>query len=493
MPRVDPECHRVPSWAALVLVLLSSAFGASPVHAAAGPVDIRGRLEGLGVLRFDEDSPRQRPLGRLDLSATQRWTDTLKWKLSAVGRVGGPPFNPRAGAFVYDRTFQNYAPSIELGEAWVEYANRHANVRVGTQKFRWGVLDVIRPNDQLNPREYEDPFLTEERDRKIAVPALSVDIFAPPPSDRWRTDDLALSLVWEPVAVPWRFPLPGERWFAPAALSADTIAVGALPGTPCPCVLPVTQVARNASAPARQFDNGNVGVRLGGTTAGVDWHVMLFDGYDPAPSFDTRIELGGTEDAPRVDTQLQPAYIRYPTVGADLETDMGDWVVRGEAAFKFQRPWSFELDQLTKQIVNDPDAIASLIDGQSLTLPTYVLRDAVEWGIGADSVFGATTAIVELYQVLLFNNDVPLLVRDVDTRVSANAQSQWFRERLLTDLLGVWGIDAGYALVRAEASFAWTDGIRLELGLLGIWGNRDSLVGQYERNSQAYGRVTYTF
>ena len=64
---------------------------------------------------------------------------------------------------------------------------------------------------------------------------------------------------------------------------------------------------------------------------------------------------------------------------------------------------------------------------------------------------------------------------------------------LTTALLAIWGIEAGYALVRGHASWAWDDALSLELGLLGIWGDRNSLVGQYEGNSQAYGRVTYSF
>lgn len=499
MPVADPQPHRVLLRAALLIALLAAGRAPSEASAELGAVRISGRLEGLGVVRFDEDTPRQRPFGRLDLAAEQRWTDELSWKLQAIGRVGGPPFGAEVGAFVFDRSFQNYAPSLELGEAWIEYAARpgngvRASARLGTQKFRWGVLDVISPNDQLNPREFEDPFLTEEIDRKIAVPALELTLKAARAPGRWRTSNLNVSLVWQPVAVPWRFPLPGERWFAPAALAATDVSVGAIPGTPCPCLLPVSQVARNSAAPARRFDNGNAGLRVGATTAGVDWHLMVYDGFDPAPAFDTDIRLGGTQDAPRVDTELRPAYFRYPTIGADFETTAPlDFIVRGEAAFKFQRPWSFELSRLTDEIANDPEAVAALLEGDTLTFPTYVLRDAIEWGLGADRYFGETLALVELYQILIFNNDLPLLVRDVDTRVAGRLDTPWLDGRLFSELIATWGIDAGYALVRARASYAATDRIRLELGVLGIWGNRDSLVGQYERNSQAFGRVTYRF
>lgn len=484
---------------ALLILFLAASWGASPARAAPDPVSITGRLEGLGILRFEHDSPRQKPLGRLELSAQQRWTRRLSWKISAVGRIGGPPVGAQTGAFVFDRSFQNYAPSLELGEAWLAYERRVAktfrtSVRLGTQKFRWGVLDVVSPNDQLNPREFEDPFLTDEIDRKIAVPALTLHLEARRTFADWRTSNFEISLVWQPIAVPWRFPLPGERWFAPAALAPDVVAVGAVPGTPCPCELPVTQIARNSAAPARRFDNGNAGIRIGATTADVDWHVMLYDGYDPAPAFDSDIRLDGRLDAPRIDTELRPAYFRYPTIGADFETSTAfDLVVRGEAAFKFQRPWSFEISRITDEIAGDPSAVATLLQGGTLTVPTYVLRDAVEWGLGADRYFGDTFALFELYQILLFNNDVPLLVRNVDTRLTARAETPWLDERLVTELIATWGIEAGYGLARARASYSLTDHVRLELGVLGIWGSRDSLVGQYEQNSEAFGRVSYTF
>jgi hypothetical protein len=91
------------------------------------------------------------------------------------------------------------------------------------------------------------------------------------------------------------------------------------------------------------------------------------------------------------------------------------------------------------------------------------------------------------------NNDVPLLIRNVDTRLTATVRKSFLADRLATELVGLWGIESTYELVRLEATYAVTDQIGVGAGVLGIWGNPVSLIGEFNRNSQAYGRISYSF
>jgi hypothetical protein len=314
--------------ACVALVLSTPRSGA-----AMGDLHVGGTADGLGVVRLDSPSPRQRPLARIQLYAEQALLPELRWHVSTIGRWGGTIENASgAGLIDFGHSFQNVDPSLELDEAWVEWLGDSFDVRLGNQRFTWGRLDGVKPNDQLNPLRYYDPLLGKDDEHKIAVPAAALSYYFP---SSWRSalpDEARITLVWEPIDVPWLFPEQDERWFPPAAQTGSDLFVPDLSGStlngkpfnPCPCLVHITQQVRNSPAPARRFDNGNVGLRLSGRSAGVDWSAVYFDGYDPAASFTVPVTLSldGSSGTPgergaTANTQLQPAYRRYRALGAD--------------------------------------------------------------------------------------------------------------------------------------------------------------------------------
>ena len=496
---MERPARRIP---ALVILLVALQLGV-PAHAALPTIG--GRVEGYGIVRFDQSSPRQRPLARIDLFAEQRVTSQLRWKLATTGRWGGTIENASgAGLIDFGHSFQNVDPSLQLDEAWVEWLGDDFDVRVGNQRFTWGKLDGPKPNDLLNPLRYYDPLVEREKDQKIAVPALSGSYYFP---SSWRAalpEDARVTLVWQPIAVPWLFPEADERWFPPAAETGPPLQIADLVvgGTQiCPCVVDIDQEVRNSSAPARRFDNGNVALRVAGRSAGVDWSAMFFDGYDPAANFTVPValDLSDANVTPGVltataRTQLKPAYRRFQSIGADASSVFGGLTTRFEAAWRFRRPYPREVSSLTGEIVGDEQRVAALLAGQTVTLDAFEPRDAVEWGLGADYQIGGWLPLLELYQIVLLHNDTPLLIRNVDTRISASLRKTWLEgETLETKIVGLWGIESGYEMVRAEATYAVTDRIAAQLGVLGIWGDARSLVGEFKRNSELFGRLTYSF
>lgn len=463
----------------------------------AGPLRLGGRIEGLAIARFDRSTPTQAPQARLELFAEQRLVPGLRWRLSATGLAGGPPKDPTAGVFDLDRTFQNHAPSLEFDDAWLDWHGDGLDVRVGKQRFSWGRLDATQPNDLLNPREYEDPFLDRERDRKIAVPAIAATWLFPRAWRPFLPEESSLTVAWVPVAVAWRFPLSRERWFAPAARAPDSLAVGPLACTPCPCDVAIEQSLRNGPAPARQLDEGNVGIRFAARSGRTDWAVSFYDGFDIAPNFDVPIRIApGPTDAPgRVTafTELVPAYRRFASLGADAARTVGPFTVRAEGAWRWRRPWAFAVDQVAPRLLSDPAQVARLFAGETVTVPAWVERDAIEWGIGADTVIRGFVPLLELYQVVLIHNDQRLLVPDVDTRLNASLRRRWLGDRVGTEVVFTWGFEGDYRVVRAEADWDVGAGVQLVAGVLGIGGNRNTIIGQYAGRGEGYARVRWSF
>ncbi len=512
---------------ALLAIATVAATLVSSVHAAPGPLRAEGRIGLLGVGRFDADSPNQSPELRVDLDVAQKVSPRVRWQAGLVARAGGPPRDPGGGVFDLGASFQNLAPSLEIGETWLSLRDHGVEVKAGLQKFYWGRLDGSRPNDLLNPHDFEDPALDEDRERKIAVPALAIDWTVP--RSAAVPDASRLTLVWQPFDVPWRYPLPAERWFAPAARAPAELAVGAIADTPCPCDVSVTQRARNTAPPARNGGSGNYGIRFGARGAGIDWAAVVFDGYDPMPSFAVPVRLdglggaanarraaalapqvrernGGTAPglAPSADmeaaafpleatTDIVPAYRRFASFGGDAATEIFEWTVRGETALQLGRPFPFSLAEVTRRLLADPTAIARLGAGETVTRNAFAERDAIAWGIGADTFFGPWMPLIELTQVALLDNDAHLLVPDIDTRLTARLARTLLDETVDVELMATQAFEQGAGLTRARVGWAFARGARIEAGLIAIWGRAASPIGQYHDNDEVYARLQWAF
>jgi hypothetical protein len=352
------------------------------------------------------------------------------------------------------------------------------------------------------------PPLTEENETKIAVPAVALSYYFP---EGWRkllSEEARATLVWEPIAVPWLFPESDERWFPPAAQTQpellipelDGVQIGGVPFDPCPCAVAIEQTLRNSPPPARRFDNGNLGLRFSGRTSGVDWALSYFDGFDPAASFTVpvRLQLSDRPETPGIFeatalTELRPAYLRYRSIGVDAATARGAATIRVEGAWKFSRPYPRDVRSLPSVLLDDPSLVEELIEGRTVTLDAFARRDALEWGVGVDYFVAGFLPLVELYQIVLVHNDTPLLIEDVDTRLLVTVRKSWFADRLESEALFLWGIESDYQLARAELTYHWSDEIAVVGGVLGVWGNAFSLIGEFNDNSEAYARIRFRF
>ncbi|MFO1395226.1 MAG: hypothetical protein U1F09_15860, partial [Steroidobacteraceae bacterium] len=113
---MERHARRIPALLTLLVALQTGV----PAHAALPTIG--GRVEGYGIVRFDQSSPRQRPLARIDLFAEQKVTSELRWKLATTGRWGGTIENASGGGLIdFGHSFQNIDPSLQLDEAWVEW------------------------------------------------------------------------------------------------------------------------------------------------------------------------------------------------------------------------------------------------------------------------------------------------------------------------------------------------------------------------------------
>jgi hypothetical protein len=506
----------------MAVVLLVAPTGAHglEVEGRLGRWSVGGFTEGYAVIQVDRATPRQRPAGVVALDLTGEPHRVTRLHLATRGLVGGTPEGGDGlGIVDLTDTFQNPSPSVEVEEGYVELFLPSLDVRLGKQKFAWGVLDRIQPTDVLNPRRYTDPFVLEEHENKIGVPAASVSYFLPPLGADLLAD-ARLTLVWVPVPFPIRFPLEEERWFPPATSVPGEIELPAgLLGAGLPSVTVRSRLRTVNRRPPQQLDEGAVAVRAAGMSGVADWSLYYYDGVETAPSFD----LAATVRAPAVrralgqgrpptiddlrrleaETILLPRSDRIRLAGADVAFELGGFTVRVEGAYgadrRFARPAAdlIRPEALRESLRGRLGAVAArLLAGRRAAVDLGDLsaaRDSVAWGAGVDYRYRGWTPLVQLNQTLVLDNRTTLLVPDVDSRVVAVLRRSFLADRLATELGAIQAIERAYTTGIVRLSYGVTDTLRVRLGYLLLAGTRRSLVGQYHDNDEAFLQLRWAF
>lgn len=500
--------------AALLLVGWALPVRALETTLAGRRLDLTGHGEARQVLEVDEDTEAECTFLQLWLRTRYSLADGLHFETVASGQYGGPATESTgAGIYTFDQVFQSRSPSLELEEAFLDWQTNSVDLRVGKQKFAWGKLDRFQAVDVLNTERFSD-FLLEEDERKIGVPAVQVSYSLP--GNLSPTEESRLTLVWIPQYLPFRFPLPGERWFPPAAVPPDPFPV---PELECPRPMgmtrtvdgfsvPVSFATTNRSAPGFDLGNSGYAARFSGFAAGVDYALYYYHGFDSQPAFQLSAEAMGVANPNAANmfdvtaaTELRPIFRRIDLWGADAAYAWGPLTMRAEAAYVRGRPFSRDLrslidnpDQLAPQIC---DALEQFDHGASTVAidlsPSFVERDAVEWGFGVDYDLSGYLLLLQVNQTDVLENHVDLLIEDVETRLLANLRKSFLHDDLTAQLIAQHAIESDYSLLLPRLTYQVWRGLQVRVGYLFIAGRRSSVIGQYKKNDEAFLRLRYLF
>jgi hypothetical protein len=462
-------------------------------------VDAAGKLEFLDVERVDSASPYQNPQGKLRLHLTTDFSRQVRWVTDLTGTAGGTPRDPRgAGVYDFSHVKQDISPSLEIGEAYLQIEASALDLRLGLQKFAWGKLDAFQPNDLLNPQKLYDPLLEEEIDRKIGVPAIAPTVYLPSTESSLLPADVRLTVVWEPIYVPYYFPDQDERWYPPLArVPAESRVMG--------LTVQNQSRLRNAPVPSRSIDNGSYGVRLAGRWGRADFALYYFEGFDPAPVL-TAEASGFARFNPlnpqlfdvRSEVEIFPEFERIRAAGGDLAYRLFDATLRVEGAYVFDRGYPRSIrDIVASEQIGTIDEVLLLLGQEQkvpVTLsPVNARRDAVEWGAGGDMFLGDTFVLVQANQTAILRNAVDLLISDFETRFELTLRRSFFEDRLKAELIGLYGMQGVYGMAHPRLTYSINDYVDVRIGYIAIEGHSTSLFGQYKRNDEGYVRARFLF
>lgn len=332
------------------------------------------------------------------------------------------------------------ATDIDLREAYVSLRLADwLDLKAGRQVATWGTGDLVFAND-LFAKDWV-AFFTGLDDTYLKRPQ---DLLRLSAYVRGVTAEAALAPRFTPDNLP-----SGERLSVFDPFTGRTVGAAGAPAIVAP--------------PAR-LENGEVFARLSGLRRSAEWALYGYAGRWPTPRAAT---AAGT--------------LRYPrlaSAGASLRAPLGSILAHAEAAMYVSR------DDTQG---SDPRIANSQLIGFA----------GVERGLGPDWTLGAQYVFewMQDHDAYVANLPPGAFVQD-ELRSTVTARiGRWARHRTLhMSVFGYWGVTDEDWHVRPSASYDVTDAVRVTAGASLVGGQRpDTLFGQFQDNSNAFGRLRFSF
>lgn len=348
-------------------------------------------------------------------------------------------------AAAYDAAQPDTPFSVRLGRAYATAFLGSIDLSVGNQVVSWGSADVLSPVDVVNPRDLSYP-IGDPASQKLATPMLRAVAHA--------GDGVTVDLVVVPVFVPST--IPGARWQPPLQLPPGVTVVG----------LENPIVAR----PAAHVNNVQFGVRatldlnIGG---GADASLVYYRGFRHLPSV-AFIPIP-TETPGQFVVQPILAYDPINLIGMDFSAVVGQFVLRGEAAYT--------------------------ITGQPATLPggapAPVGTDTFEAVLGAETIIegGPFVSLQGVYQHAAAGAMTPASHR-FSTAVITTYEPN---NRTGLDLAWLHSWSDGSGVIRPSLSYTFADGLVGSAEAAVFYGVDGSEYGAWRNNSQFRIGIGFSF
>lgn len=449
----------------VILALLT--FGLPLPALADDTISASGRLDLRGIEALHSNTAREDPdlSGRIKIDAAGSSWKFHSWLEGGWDGTVKRPARDHDLLKDFHRVYQSNTPYLEFKELYLSYSSGNLDLRAGIQRFAWGRLDEYPSNDLLNPWDYTQFLRKPLEDRKIGVPSVSVTL---------NQEDWTYDAVWIPWFVPYRLPMPDERW-------SGTSISQALSQVPNAEVVPT-----EPGLPSRTVENSAVGLRVR-RTGDIEWAINLFHGYDPKPVFrTTALVIDPQPGRVLIDPGYVPDFHRITSIGMDAAAVKGDWSMRLEAACIINRYHNIRRELWGYPLLPAP--------GVTQLQPIERRSDALDYGIGADyRLFEDGLVTMQAQQTVILGNTELLYEKKIETILWANLKVGWMNQKMETNASIAFNPEHGAAMSKGSAWYVFTDAWKAGMTAISFSGPPQSLFGRYARNDQAEAEVVYSW
>jgi len=306
------------------------AFGADAGDASsAGKVG--GFFDALGAYTYADPAHWSRGVGRVQVNASGRISDSVDWKLGARADVDVVYF---ASDFYPDRVKHDQRARLYWGENYVHSSVGDWDFRFGAQQIVWGEVIGLFFADVVSARDLRE-FLLPSFDI-IRIPQWAARA-------EYTAGDSHLEFVFIPYPVFDEIGKPGSDFY-PARL-------------PSPLTDNAAELFRDPVRPSGGLDHSNYGVRANTLVGGWDIAGFYYRSMSTSPTF-YRLATGN----PAQPFVFEPRYDRIWQAGGTVSQAFDQFVLRAEAVYAHGQGYTVNDPTVADAVVkrNTLDAIVSL-------------------------------------------------------------------------------------------------------------------------------------
>ncbi len=370
---------------------------------------------------------------------TQKNSDLMSSRTRVRGEVGRRfdksslfvSLNATYNAILKERT------GFELREAYLDHTDDHWGLRMGRQLVIWGAADGLRITDLVSPLDMTEFLAQDYDDIRMPVNALRLFVF----NDKLRFEAIAV-----PVFQGYELPVQtGNPW---------SMLPQNLPQ-------PVVWKAENRHF---RLSDGEYGGRVAFTLPGVDFSLSGLYTWNKMPVVQYAPSL--------TEIEVSPHYYRMGFVGGDVSKPLGQFVLRGEAAYNIDKHFSYK-----------PEAMMQSQQGFQ-TLNWLVGVDwyaPSEWMLSAqfssENIFGYKDCISQERNNML---------------ATLNVSKKLFNSTLQLSDFTYFDLSNKGWFSRFAADYALSDQIHLMAGYDWFGGDK-GIFAIYKDNSEMWVKAKYSF
>jgi hypothetical protein len=350
----------------------------------------------------------------------------------------------------------DYDDTVRLHNAYLNWSSSAFNLKLGNQIVRWGKTDGYSPLDNLNPEDYRDGIAGRREDRKLPIPMANLELYR----GKFSIQGIYIPVFMEPeldiVGTDWAFFQHGDKEVGGFRIFEED--------------------------PSNSLNNSEGGIRLAGIIRHVNFAFSWFHTREDVPSPDSLVLPPGFA-MPAGDLRMndllifsqltgQTIYLKHDRqniYGAEFESTLGDFGVRGDVAYVDHSSY------LTRELQRKRKPMGQCMVGLDYNAP------------------GAWYANLQYFQSYIFNYDERILWADeFVSAITGTVSKEFFNGNFKPECRFYYDFSGNAAMLNPKLILNYWEPFIMELGAelfdgseetpLGIFGENDLVYAQFQVN-----------